>query len=93
MMPSKLTLIALATAFSIGAANADEPLAPEVIVVTAPKPETVETREVLAVETQAVAPHIDYTSLAIEAPKLERTDSKKERGIEVVLSDTGNSKS
>lgn len=92
-MPTKLTLIALATAFSIGAANADQPLAPEVIVVTAPKPETLEAREALALEAEAVAPNIDYTGLAIEAPKLERPDGKKERGIEVVLSDAGNSKS
>jgi hypothetical protein len=91
MTPTKLTLIALATALSIGTAYADAPRAKEVIVVTAPKPEKIEVTPVIAIEH--VAPSIDYTSLVIEAPRLDPRDVESKPRTEVVLRDSGNSKS
>lgn len=90
MTPTKLTLIALATALSIGTAYADAPRAQEVIVVTAPKPETIEAPVIKIVHT---APTIDLTSLVIEPPKLDRRDVESKPRTEVVLRDAGNSKS
>ena len=91
MTPTKLTLIALATALSIGTAFADAPRADEVIVVTARKPEKIEVTPVITIDY--VAPSIDLTSLVIEPPKLDRRDVKSKPRTEVVLRDTGNSKS
>ena len=91
MRPVRLTLIALAAALSIGTAYADSPRATEVIVVTAPKPEKIETSDAVTIEE--VSPKIDYSSLVIEAPRIDRADVKVEPRTEVVLSDNGNSKS
>ena len=91
MRPVRLTLIALAAALSVGPAYADSPRATEVIVVTAPKPEKIETSDVITIEQ--VSPKIDYTSLAIEAPRIDRPEIKVERRTEVVLGNAGNSKS
>jgi hypothetical protein len=62
-----------------------------VIVVTAPKPEKIEAAPAIAIER--AAPSIDYTSLVIEAPKLDRRDVESKPRTEVVLSDARNSKS
>jgi hypothetical protein len=91
MTSMRLTLIALATALSIGTAYADAPRAKEVIVVTAPKPERIEVTPAITIDQ--AAPSIDYSSLVIEPPKLDRRDLESKPRTEVVLSDTGNSKS
>lgn len=84
-------LIAIATAFSIGIANADEPRTEEVIIVTAPKPQPIDDREIeLAVEAE---PFIDFPSLTIEPPKLDRSAVGTERPVEIALGDAAKTKS
>jgi len=91
MKPIRLTLIAIATALSIGTANADESRATEVIIVTAPKPEPIEISKI--VEPALVEARIDYTKLAIEPPRLDPSTVRRERNIELARGEETRSKS
>lgn len=87
-----LILIALATPLSFGIANADELKDMEVIVVTTARPDTLETRQVIAVEKPA--PAIDFSKLSIEAPTLDPSKVRLEPArIDVALQTDIESKS
>lgn len=87
-----LILIALATSLSFGIANADESRDMEVIVVTTARPDTLETRQVIAVENPA--PTIDFSKLSIEAPTLDWSKVRLEPArIDVALQTDIESKS
>lgn len=91
MRMTRQILIALATAFSIGAANADEPRAVEVVVVTAPRPVPIAISDPVSNET--LKPHIDYSNLKIEPPRLDPSAVESEPVIELALRETAKSKS
>jgi hypothetical protein len=91
MRMTRQLLIALAAAFSIGAANADEPRAVEVVIVTAPRPLPIEIPDPLS--NEALKPQIDYSNLKIEPPRLDPAAVEPEPVIELALSETAKSKS
>lgn len=91
MRPIRLTLIAIASAFSAGIANADGPPETEVIIVTAPKPKPIENLE-LALPDE-VEPDIDYTRLTLEPPRLDPPSVKVERPVELALNEEPRKKS
>lgn len=91
MKMTRQILIALATALSIGVANADEPRAVEVVIVTAPRPVPIEVADPMSNET--LKPHIDYTKPKIEPPSLDPAAVESEPVIELALSETAKSKS
>lgn len=94
MTAFRLTLIALATASSMSIANADESRAAdeprEVVVVTAPRPVTVEDKTLLAEEIEL---RIDYSKLELEAPRLEPAAAEPRTTIDLVVRESTKSKS
>lgn len=87
-----LTLIAFATSLSFGIANAEEASDMEVVVVTAKRPDGLETRQDIAVDEAILV--IDFSRLTIEAPKLDPSKVRLvPRRIDVALHEEFESKS
>jgi len=76
MRTFKLALVAMAATLAFGAANADEAKKMEVIVVTAARPDSIETQKLATVEQ--APPTIDFTALKIEMPTLDPAAAKAE---------------
>lgn len=92
MRTIKLALFALAATLTFGAANADEADKMDVIVVTAARPDPVESPKLAAVEQ--AKPTIDFTELTIEMPSLDRKDIELEASrIELALREAPNPQS
>jgi hypothetical protein len=86
MKTIKLALFALAATLTVGAANADEARKMDVIVVTAPRPDAIETPTLTSLEQPL--PVVDFGEFKIERPTLDPStvESKPER-IELAAHD------